>query len=52
MTTTSEPHLVITESTGHGLRWWCSCGYDTDSLQDLRQHLNGGNDDDRAMREQ
>lgn len=49
--TEAEPHLAITEYDGHRLRWWCSCGYGTDSLQDLRRHLNGGNDDDRPMRE-
>lgn len=42
----------LVDTAKHGRIYVCSCGYDTDSLQDLRQHLNGGNDDDRAMREQ
>ncbi len=50
--TTSEAHLVVTESTGHGLRWWCSCGYDTDSPQALSNHLNRKDEHDRTMREQ
>lgn len=52
MTTSRQTHLVVTESTGHGLRWWCSCGYDTDNLQALRNHLNRKDEHDRTMREQ
>lgn len=51
MTTTSEPHLVVTEYDGHTMRWWCSCGYDTDSLQSIKQHLEKKDHDDRTMHE-
>ncbi|NMM93460.1 hypothetical protein [Bifidobacterium oedipodis] len=47
-----EDHIVVTEYDRHGLRWWCSCGYDTDNLKELRNHLNRKEDHDRPMREQ
>lgn len=48
----SEPHLVITESSERGLRWWCSCGYDTNDLRELKNHVNRKDEHDRTMREQ
>jgi hypothetical protein len=49
--TEDEAHLTVTEYDGHRLHWWCSCGYDTDSLQTIKQHLERKDYDDRAMRE-